>query len=85
MAKPVTPPLAKSSAPEVPSWEDVEPQAPSASRDALGFSITDRAALGLSAREMEMTHFHTGDSHDALRAVLQQGGAIGATGKPRRR
>jgi hypothetical protein len=77
MAKPITPPLAKSSAPVAPTWDDVEPQAPAEGRDALGFSLEDRAALGLSERDVEMTHFHTGDAHDALLAVLQQGGAIG--------
>jgi hypothetical protein len=75
-AKPSVPPLAKSAAPEAPSWDDVEPMRVPAGRDGLGLSSEDRAALGLSLREVEMTHFHTGDAHDALLAVLQQGGGI---------
>jgi hypothetical protein len=83
-SKPSVPPLAKSAAPEAPSWDDVEPMHVPTSRDGLGLSIEDRAALGLSAREVEMTHFHTGDAHDALLAVMQQGGAIRKT-EPRRK
>lgn len=83
-AKPSVTPLAKSAAPEAPTWDDVEPMRVPTSRDTLGLSTEDRAALGLSAGEVEMTHFHTGDSHDALLAVLQQGGGI-RKAEPRKR
>jgi hypothetical protein len=82
-SKPFLPPLARSAAPVAPTWDDVDPLHVPEGRDALGLSHEDRTALGLSPG-LEMTHFHTGDSHEALSAILQQGGAIGLT-KPRRR
>jgi hypothetical protein len=82
-SKPSVPPLAKSVAPEAPSWDDVDPLRVPEGRDTLGLSHQDRIALGLSPG-MEMTHFHTGDSTEALVAALQHGGAIGPPRKPRR-